>query len=64
MGRDEYAHPDTFFKGLVILPVIARDCAWEAVDWLKQMNVRPGKIALTELELNDAFTHLYPEDGM
>lgn len=28
-------------EGLVILPVIARACAWRAVDWLRQMEVRP-----------------------
>lgn len=28
-------------EGLVILPVIARDCAWESVEWLAQMQVRP-----------------------
>jgi len=28
-------------EGLVVLPVIARACAWRAVDWLQQMSVRP-----------------------
>lgn len=28
-------------EGLVVLPVIARACAWRAVDWLQQMGVRP-----------------------
>ncbi len=27
--------------GLVIVPVIARACAWQRVEWLQQMNVRP-----------------------
>ncbi len=28
-------------EGLVVFPVIARACAWRAVDWLRHMNVRP-----------------------
>jgi serine/threonine protein kinase len=28
-------------EGLTIFPVIARACAWTAVDWLKQMEIRP-----------------------
>ncbi len=28
-------------EGLVIFPVIVKACAWKAVDWLTQMNVRP-----------------------
>lgn len=28
-------------EGLVVIPVIARACAWRAVDWLARMNVRP-----------------------
>jgi hypothetical protein len=27
--------------GLVIFPVIAKACAWRAVDWLAKMNVKP-----------------------
>ncbi len=28
-------------EGLVVFPIIARACAWRAVDWLRDMNVRP-----------------------
>jgi len=28
-------------KELIVFPVIAKDCAWETVDWLKKINVRP-----------------------
>ncbi|MCB0165061.1 MAG: response regulator [Anaerolineae bacterium] len=28
-------------EGLVIYPIIIRACAWEAIDWLAGMNVRP-----------------------
>ena len=28
-------------QGLVVFPVIAKACAWQTVDWLRQMNVRP-----------------------
>ncbi len=27
--------------GLIVIPVIAKDCAWSQVEWLKKMNVRP-----------------------
>jgi hypothetical protein len=28
-------------EGLTVFPVIAKACAWEEVDWLTEMNVRP-----------------------
>lgn len=28
-------------EGLIVVPVIARACAWRAVGWLRQMDVRP-----------------------
>ena len=28
-------------EGLVVYPIVVRDCDWEAVDWLKAMNLRP-----------------------
>jgi hypothetical protein len=28
-------------EGLTVFPVIARACAWEEVEWLRKMNVRP-----------------------
>ena len=28
-------------EGLIVFPVIAKACAWEAVDWLNKMKVRP-----------------------
>lgn len=28
-------------EGLIILPVIARACAWETINWLKELNIRP-----------------------
>lgn len=28
-------------EGLQVLPVIARDCAWQEIKWLAEMNVRP-----------------------
>lgn len=28
-------------EGLRVIPVIARPCAWQRIDWLKAMNVRP-----------------------
>ncbi|MCP4614359.1 MAG: toll/interleukin-1 receptor domain-containing protein, partial [Planctomycetes bacterium] len=28
-------------EGLVVFPVIAKPCAWQTVDWLAKMNVRP-----------------------
>jgi len=28
-------------EGLIVFPVIARDCAWQTVDWLRQMKIRP-----------------------
>ncbi len=28
-------------EGLIVFPVIAKSCAWNTVDWLTQMNVRP-----------------------
>jgi hypothetical protein len=28
-------------EGLTVFPVIAKDCAWQEVDWLTRMNVRP-----------------------
>ena len=28
-------------EGLIVFPVIAKACAWETVDWLRQMNVQP-----------------------
>jgi hypothetical protein len=28
-------------EGLIIFPVIAKNCQWQTVDWLTRMNVRP-----------------------
>ncbi len=28
-------------KGLEVIPLIAKYCAWDTVDWLKEMQVRP-----------------------
>src|SRR5262249_18508403 len=28
-------------EGLVVVPVIAKPCAWQSVDWLSRMNVVP-----------------------
>jgi hypothetical protein len=28
-------------EGLIIFPIIAKACAWQAIDWLAEMNVRP-----------------------
>ncbi|MEW5959105.1 MAG: toll/interleukin-1 receptor domain-containing protein [Chloroflexota bacterium] len=28
-------------EGLIVFPVIAKPCAWQTVDWLRRINVRP-----------------------
>jgi len=36
-------------EGLPVVPVILKPCAWQRVDWLKSMEVRPKKGALSSL---------------
>jgi hypothetical protein len=49
MPRLLHRHND---KELVIVPIIARACAWRAVEWLAEINVRPknGKPIWSDLE--------------
>jgi len=54
-------------KGLAVFPVIAKACAWERVDWLAGMNVRPknGKPiwGINSLDVDEVLASIVGEIG-
>ncbi len=51
--------------GLVIIPVVVKPCAWDAVDWLSRLQLRPkdGRAlsSVTDFEVDEALTALSKE---
>ncbi len=53
--------------GLLIIPVVLKPCAWEAVDWLSRMQLRPKNgrplSSGTDYDIDTALTELSKEVG-